>query len=107
MAVHEAKVKIDKKHRLEETPELLNTFKKNFSKEKISKMDDNAIQAEVDTLALKLAEDPANADAKVVLHDDIQALLKTKKKRVCWCCRTANCLIRQTISTKLKIRRKF
>ena len=82
-------------------------FKADYCKEKFSNKEDDTIQAEVDTLASKLAEDPANADAKVLLHDDIQALLKTKKKGVCWSCRSVNCLIKQNMSRRHNIPRKF
>ena len=49
---------------------------------------DDATKTEVDTLALKLADDPANADKKVTAHEDIEKLLKGKKKKVCWSCRS-------------------
>ena len=108
MAVHEAKVKNDnKKEKVEDTKELLAELEKKYRKEKISFKDDTALQNEIDTLALKLAEDPANADAKVVFHNDIVSFLKTKKKKVCWCCRKVNCLIKQTCSQKLKMNKKF
>ena len=51
--------------------ELLDELNKKYGKEKIPNNEDIALQKEIDTLTLKLAENPANADAKVVLHDEI------------------------------------
>jgi hypothetical protein len=108
MAVHEAKVKTDnKKEKLEDSKELLDQLSKDFHKKKIDNKGDFALQKEIDTLALKLAENPANSDAKVMLHDDIVAFFKTKKKRVCWSCRLSNCFTKQTCSMKLKLHKKF
>ena len=100
MAVNETKVKPDKKKELftEETPELIRKVNSDYKKIKIKHTEDEAIKADIDTIALKLAEDPANANKKVTYHADIAKLLEEKKKRVCWSCRLANCLTKQMCS---------
>ena len=109
MAVHEAKVKIDKKDRKdrEDTPAGIKAFNDAYSKERLSAKDDKDLKTEVTTLATKLAEDPQNADAKIGLHKEIQALMKLKKRRVCWGCRSANCLTRQNLSNTHNIKKRF
>ena len=109
MAVNETKVKPDKKKEIftEETPELIRKVNSDYKKIKIKHTDDEAIKAAVDTLALKLAEDPANANKKVTDHADIAKLLKEKKKRICWSCRLANCLTKQMCSNKLKMKKQY
>ena len=109
MAIHEAKVKVDKKDRKdrEDTPAGLKAFNADYLKAKLSAKDDTDLKKEVTTLATKLAEDPQNADAKIGLHKEIQDLMKLKKKRVCWGCRSANCFIRQNLSNTHNIKKKF
>ena len=111
MSVNEAKIdmKIDKKDKKdrEDSPAGVKAFNDEFRKEKVSAAKDLAIKNEVTALATKLAEYPANKVAKVGLHKDIQALLKQKKVRVCWCCRSSNCLLRQDLSFKNKIKKRF
>ena len=108
MAVHEVKVKTDnKKEILEDSKELLDQLSEDYNKKKIDNNADQALQKEIDTLALKLAENPANADMKVHSHEEIANLMKMKKKRVCWSCRLANCLTKQICSTRLKLKKKF
>ena len=58
-------------------------------------------------MATKLAEDTSLKDAKVGLHKDIQENLAQKKVRVCWCCRSANCYLRPTLSNKHKIQKRY
>ena len=87
MSVNETKVKNDKKYdkykTVEDTKELLDQLKKDFDKAKIGFKEDKALKQEVDTMALKLAEDPANDNLIVVQHEQIANLLKSKKQRVC------------------------
>ena len=40
-------------------------------------------------------------------HKDIATLLKAENKRVCWCCNSANCFIKQTICQTLKMQKKY
>ena len=84
LTVKETKIKEDKKDRKEkkDTPEKKKAFDEQFDKEKITAKDDTAIQKEVTELAMKLAEEPNNADAKVGLHKDIRAMLGQKKMSV-------------------------
>ena len=58
-------------------------------------------------LALKLAENSANADTKVWNQKEIVALLETLKVRICWCCNSVNCFIKQGICTQMQVQRKF
>ena len=77
------KLKKDNKFEtVEETPELNQAFKDDFKKYRLSFKEDNEIKKDVDTIAFKLAEDPANADLQVVNHEQIQNLL-TKRRRRC------------------------
>ena len=77
VAVNEAKVKTDnKKEVLEDTKELLATFNKDYTKFKIQNKDDIAFKTEVDTLAFKLAENPANDNLQVINHDEVASFLK-------------------------------
>ena len=73
MAVHEAKIKVDKKDRKEreDTTAGVKAFTEAYQKEKLPFKDDKYLKTEVTTLATKLAEDPQNADAKIGLHKDI------------------------------------
>ena len=81
MSVNEAKVKIDKKDKKdrEDSPAGVKAFNSDYRKDKLSAAKDKEIRDEVTSLATKLAEDPANKDAKVGLHKDIQALLTQKR----------------------------
>ena len=74
---------------------------------KISFKEDNEIRKEVDTIALKVAEDPANDNLHVTNHEQIKNLLAKKKKKVCWKCRRPNCLSTQICSRKFKLEKKF
>ena len=60
MAVHEAKVKVEKKDKKdrEDTPVGLKAFNTDYQKAKLSAKDDTDLKKEVTTLATKLAEDP-------------------------------------------------
>ena len=81
VAVNEAKVKTDnKKEVLEDSKELIDALNKEYNKFKINNKEDNDCKKEIDTLALKLAENPANADLQVINHEEIANLLKLKKK---------------------------
>ena len=62
----------------------------------MSNNEDLALKKEFDTLAMKLADNPANADIKITNHEEVANLMKLKKKRVCWSCRRANCFIFKT-----------
>ena len=73
----------------------------------MSNNEDLALKKEFDTLAMKLAENPANADIKITNHEEVANLMKLKKKRVCWSCRRANCFTKQVCSSKLKMKKKF
>ena len=108
MSVNESKIKKDNKFEtIEETPELDQAFKVDFKKYRVSFKEDNEIKKDVDTIAYKLAEDPANADLQVVNHEQIQSLLTKKKKKVCWSCRRPNCLSSQICSKKLKLKKRY
>ena len=101
MAVHEAKVKTDnKKEKLEDSKELLDQLQKLYQKDKLSFKDDTDLMNKIIALGIKLADDPANKDAKVYNHKDVMELLKKEKKRACWCCHRFNCLLKQKISQK-------
>ena len=82
-------------------------FKEDYAKMRICAEDDNALNKEVTEIAKKLAEDPKNADIKVYKHADIQAFLKTKNKRVCWDCKSYNCMLKQTLSSKHHLNKRF
>ena len=108
VAVNEAKVKTDnKKEVLEDSKELIDALKREYNKFKINNKEDNDFKKEVDNLALKLAENPANENLQVINHEEIASFLKSKNKRVCWSCRLTNCLTRQICSSKLKIKKRF
>ena len=92
---------------MEDTPELQKELTSEYKKIKVNQKEDDDTKVEVDTLALKLAEDPANADKQVTSHEEIVKILKKKKKRVCWSCRRINCLTRQTCGNKLKLRKQY
>ena len=111
MAVNETKIekKKDKNAKGEKVEDKkdLKAFKDEYSKQQILAADDIALNKEVTDLAKKLAEDPQNADIKVYKHADIQALLKTKNKRVCWDCKSYNCMLKQTLSSKHNLNKRF
>ena len=108
MAVHEAKVKTDKKdNKSENTKEQLDKLNEIYRKEKLSFKDDTDIMNKIIATGLKLAEDPANKDVKVFLHKDIVELLKKEKKRACWGCYRCNCFLKQTTSQKLKMTKQY
>merc|ERR1712030_18261 len=78
LAINEAKVKTDnKKEVLEDTKELLAMFNKDFNKFKINNKEDNDFKKEVDTLAFKLAENPANENLQVINHEEVASFLKS------------------------------
>jgi hypothetical protein len=108
MAVHEVKVKTDnKKETNEDTKELIDQFNKDVNKSKVPHHEDITNRKEIDAAALKLAEDPANADLNVTSHEEIAKVIQAKKRKVCWSCRLANCYNRQICSMKLKIKKRY
>ena len=111
MAVNETKIekKKDKNAKGEkvEDEKDIKAFKDELSKQGLLAAADNALNKEVTDLAKKLAENPQNADIKVYKHADIQALLKQKNKRVCWDCKSYNCMLKQTLSTKHNLNKRF
>merc|ERR1712030_160144 len=112
LAVNETKIKNDgKKVKGEEKPAATKEQNKEihakYNKKKIDAEEDKKIKTKVVELDLKLAENPANTDLKVWNHKDITALLKTLKARVCWCCESANCFIKQSICTQMQVKRKY
>ena len=44
---------------------------------------DNANKKEIDAVALKLAEDPANYHLQVINHPEIVKILEAKKLKIC------------------------
>ena len=58
--------------------------------------------------AAQLATDPKNADSEIINHPEIKALMKEKNnRRVCWECFLHNCFLKQTLSRKHKIKKRF
>ena len=90
-----------------DSPAAAAAYKKDFRKDKIPFKKDEDIKNEVTTIALKLAEDPSLSDAKVGLNKEIQDHLAQKKVRICWCCQSANCYCRQTLSNKHKLKKRY
>lgn len=92
---------------MEETPELTKAYDAEVKKFTVTFKEDNAIRKEVDDIALKLAEDPANDNMIVTNHEQIKSFLAKKKKKVCWRCRRQQCLTKQICSRKFKLEKKF
>ena len=58
--------------------------------------------------AIQLAGDPKNAETEVINHPDMKNFMKEKKmKRGCWCCFKHNCFLKQTMSRKMHLKKKF
>ena len=92
---------------MEETPELKKAYFAELKKYPVTFKEDNALRQEVDDLALKIAEDPANDNVIITNHEQIKSFLEKKKKKVCWKCRRQKCLSKQTASRKFKLEKKF
>ena len=80
---------------------------KEFKKVKLPFKKDEEVKKELDDIALKLAEDTSLKDVKVFSHKDIIEALNKRKARVCWCCRSMNCLTKQKLSFKHKIAKAY
>ena len=90
VAVNETKIKKgknDKYEIVEETPELKKAYNAEIKKYYLTYKEDNALRKEVDVLALKIGEDPANDNVIITNHEQIKSFLEKKKKKVCWKCR--------------------
>ena len=92
---------------MEETPELTKAYNDEVKKFTVSYKEDNGLRKEVDDLALKIGEDPANDNMIITNHEQIKSFLAKKKKKVCWRCRRQQCLPRQICSRKFKLEKKF
>ena len=88
-------------------PEAASKMVKEFKKVKLPFKKDEEVKKELDDIAFKLAEDTSLKDVKVYSHKDIIEALNKKKARVCWYCRSINCLIKQKLSLKHKIAKAY
>ena len=58
-------------------------------------------------IAVRLAQDESLKDQEVYLHEDIKAASIAEKEKGCWECAGINCLIKQNLCAKYKIKRQF
>ena len=91
-----------------EDPAVLGEFKRDYIKEKLKAADDNANAKLVKEKAVQLASDPKNAEMEIIDHPDIKNFMKEKKiKRGCWDCFLHNYFLRQTISRRLNLKKRY
>ena len=100
LTVNETKIKKDAAEKKDDPAAVLK-MSSEFKKVKLPFKEDDEVKKEIDNIALKLAEDTSLKDVKVYSHKDILEALNKRKARICWCCRSMNCL------TKHKLSREF
>ena len=58
-------------------------------------------------ITVKLAQDVSLKDTEVYSHEDIKAASIAEKEKGCWECAGINCLIKQNLCAKYKVKRQY
>ena len=106
LTVNETKIKKDAGEKKDD-PATVNKLSKEFKKVKLTFKEDDEVKKEIDNIALKLAEDTSLKDDKVYSHKDTLEALNKRKAKMCWSCRSMNCLTKQKLCFKHKITKSY
>ena len=98
-------VPVAKKNLHVNSAETLEFDQKMYESRKVSEKEDSDHMAELRKVVDKLSKDEANKD--MVIHDHPDIIKLEEKARSCWSCGSINCLTKQLICSKQKIKRKY